>query len=120
MFAQPSRTPGYAQWSKLVTSVIGESLRLKVLFPVLLILVSCSGSAADETTTVPPPATQAEMEVFCARFHEVKDQSDKWAELEKVAPAEIKGALFRLANGPSEGYWDDRETVEEFETRCDE
>lgn len=106
------------QWPRLTTRVTRESPRLRVVLPAVLILVSCSGPAAD-TTTVPPPATEAEMEVFCARYHEVKNRSDRWAELEKVAPAEIKGALFRLANGPSENYWVDRDTVEGFEARCD-
>lgn len=104
----------------MLARVMRKPLKLLAVIPAVALLASCSGSAADETSTVPPPATQAEMEVFCARYQEVKDRSDKWAELEKVAPAEIKGALFRLANGPSENYWVDRDAVEEFETRCDE
>ena len=62
---------------------------------------ACGGGETVEST-LPAPATEAEMEVFCARYEEVKNQSDKWLELEKVAPVEIKGQLFRLANGPSE------------------
>ena len=58
------------------------------------------------------------MEVFCNRYDEVKDLAERWRELEEVAPAEIKGALFRLINGPSEKYWEDREAVETFEARC--
>ena len=86
---------------------------------VSLMLSACGDVSVDGTTTLPPPATEAEMEVFCARYHEVKGQEDRWVELEKVSPAEIKGAMFRLINGPSEGYWADRETVEAFERRCE-
>lgn len=90
----------------------------RMLLAAALVISSCSGTATVGSTP-PQLATEAEMETFCTRYEEVKNQSDKWRELEKVAPNEIKGQLIRLANGPSENYWQDREVVEEFEQRCE-
>jgi len=90
--------------------------RTAVIF-LWLILAGCGGGIANDAT-IPPAATPAEVEIFCGRYEEVKNLAEKWQELEKVAPPEIKGAFFRVSNGPSEGYWDDLAAAEEFVNRC--
>ncbi len=36
-----------------------------------------------------------------------------------LAPAEIRGSVVRIANGPGEDYGEDRDSIEEFMERCD-
>ena len=89
---------------------------------VIALLIAACGSAENAGTTIPPPATQAELDVFCEGYEEVRDVSigEQWEELLAVAPGEIHGELIRLTAGaPGESYWEDRETVEAFMKRCE-
>ena len=90
--------------------------RTAVMF-IWLMMIACGGETTADAID-PPAATPAEMEIFCGRYEEVKNLAEKWQELEKVAPPEIKGAFVRVGNGPSEGYWDDLAAAEEFVNRC--
>jgi len=67
----------------------------------LVVVVACSQPATTDSTT-PPPATEAEIETLCARYEEVRglDYGAKYTALLDVAPAELKGPLFRMVNNP--------------------
>ena len=85
-----------------------------------VLFAACSGTN-DAATTLPAPATEAEMATFCAQYDVAKDVGGI-QELEmmlEVAPAEIRPVLVRLTGSPSEGFWDDVAAYEEFTERCD-
>lgn len=87
----------------------------------MAVLIAACGNGGGSTSTTPPPATPEEVAVFCDRYAEVRDQDwqSMMSGLIDVAPAEIRGSVVRIANGPSDGYWQDRRVVEEFMERCD-
>lgn len=65
-----------------------------------------------------PTASAAEVEVFCERFGEVKQQSrqDILVALRDVAPAEIRGPISRAAE--LEGSAEDDERIDAWFERC--
>lgn len=99
--------------------MVRGSFELIVRFAVLALAVSACGAASVADTTPPPPATEAEMEVFCERYEEVRDADyqTKYESLAEVAPEEIRGALVRAASNP--GPTEDDTTIEAFLERCE-
>ena len=95
------------------------SLTLALRFTVFALVISACGTAAVPDTTSPPPATEVEIEVFCERYEEVRNQDYQtmYESLAEVAPAEIRGALVRAASNP--GPTDDDTKIEDFLDRCD-
>lgn len=91
-----------------------------LVFAMAVVLTGCATTTADTTDT--PSATAEEMEIFCARHDEVKNLSfeEKHTALLEVAPAEIEPELFRLVNGPSDGWFEDGQAVDEFIERCND
>ncbi len=77
--------------------------------------------AAWPPSTTPPPATPEEVEEFCNRYLEVRDEgwNSMMNSLIDVSPAEIRGPVVRIANGPGEDYWQDRRVIEDFVERCE-
>lgn len=95
--------------------------RLIVCGTLAMLVAACGGPSSSSTSTLPPAATAAEVEVFCERYDEAKGLSigEMWGEVLEVAPAQISGELVRLINGPSENFWDDKAVVDEFLGRCE-
>lgn len=87
----------------------------------IFLLVAACGGPSSSSTSEAPAATDAEVEVFCERYEQAKTLSfgEMLAEIEKVAPAQIRGELVRLINGPGEKFWDDKAVVDDFLRRCE-
>ena len=66
-----------------------------------MFVAACSQTATTDTT-LPPPATESEIEAFCARYEELRGlgYGAKYTALLYVAPAELEGFLFRMVNNP--------------------
>src|SRR5262245_49632429 len=99
-------------------------MRLKLLLAstaALVALTSCTSADSAPTTGPPPPATEEEMEAFCAAYDEVRSQSfgEITAALVEVSPAEIQDQMIRTSQPPGDGWLEDRTAVEEFLDRCD-
>ena len=95
-------------------------MSVRVVMLLMILLAACGPEVAGDTTA-PPPATEAEIEVFCARHEKLRDldYGSKFMALLEVAPTELTGPLTRMVNNP--GRTDDDALVEEFiVTHCEQ
>jgi hypothetical protein len=67
-----------------------------------------------------PPPTEAEMELFCSRYEEVKDLSfsEMSAALVDYAPDDIRGNLISASEQPLLAFRRGQGTIYEFISRC--
>jgi hypothetical protein len=103
-------------------TMVRQNLRRVALAILVVAVVACGGAETTVTTAQPQPATQAEMEQFCAKYDTVRSQSwgEMTAALVEVSPAEIKDEMSRTSQPPGETWAEDREAVEDFLDRCDD
>ncbi len=83
----------------------------------IVCIASCDSTMATGTEP-PPPATAEEVEIFCERYADVRDQSrhEVMYELLDVAPDEIIGAVKRASE--RNGSFEDDVAIDAFIDRC--
>ena len=82
----------------------------------LFLIAACTGSSP--ATSEPPPATAEEVEAFCERYAEVRDQSrqEVLLALLDVTPQEIYGSVKRASE--RNGSFEDDDKIDAFIDRC--
>ena len=94
-------------------------MRVAALVLVVLLVAGCK-QAETMGSTGPSPATESEMEVFCATWNEVRNRSfyESLTMLLEVAPEEIEAQITRQLDRDPATWSEDLDAIDKYTARC--